>query len=771
MNKEELISELLFPHARHTIPYSTGQCSLYSKLVVTCDNGELLDGLPKVIQDSNKGLDAVDELTTVPESHGNDVGYTSNCVLQLDSTTPHGQADVGISNVCVASGQSPARFQRSQPVIAQNSGELSDGSLVKTHASNKCLDTGNELINVPAYLDNDPGCRSNCVPQSSPQDQTDVRISNIYKAPDQSLARIHRSKSRQKALELRTNAKAARKSRFSHENNTISFSGRIDLQEPDHANELSKMVKVSDINRGSFAARDAKGGSLSNEIGTSSYFGRITRSRNTCKQPSSTNEPLKLDGSYELVRKDGDISRESCVTRQAKGIEKSKENGTSSYCDRITRSKSSCIQHICLSESLELGRSSRIARKDGCTLAQPMANNPQYVSEVLEAVIPFDVSGGTSRVREAAMGYCEDREQGSDKYFGRITRSMSSSRQPSSVNDSVQLDASFSISKVDGGALGQSTGKSNQHLDKANEILEAVKPSGELGDRMKRLSTTCSSEGPSLHVESSSIADLGVTRSRSGATEKYPLVSSLNSFEGYALKNVSGCKLIQPCPETDAIVNQEENVQSSVATELVIDGPIESYPYCFESNLDGVDPRIGSEGFIVRSTSDAHMDLKPKQLDFYNMENCDLNETFSPPSQNKSPEKSSQRICCNSLELATSLDKLTYPSNVSLEKQSIGRREASSETQEAWRPFEVNTEECDENERNRSRPNMSENPLVNYAENDSEAFVYICNSPALHEPDVALSDVRKSSDVDMRLTEGCPELYIEEVIVSICFTL
>lgn len=54
LNKEELISDLLLPHARPVFSYSTGRCYFQNRLAGTGDNGELLDKLPNDIQDSNK---------------------------------------------------------------------------------------------------------------------------------------------------------------------------------------------------------------------------------------------------------------------------------------------------------------------------------------------------------------------------------------------------------------------------------------------------------------------------------------------------------------------------------------------------------------------------------------------------------------------------------------------------------------------------------------------------------------------------------------------
>ncbi|KMT12970.1 hypothetical protein BVRB_4g090500 [Beta vulgaris subsp. vulgaris] len=73
----------------------------------------------------------------------------------------------------------------------------------------------------PSHVDGSMGF--NYVPMS-PEDQTDTSLSNSHKQ-EQSLARIQRSRSRQKALEFRSSGKASAQSRFGMENDVGSSSG------------------------------------------------------------------------------------------------------------------------------------------------------------------------------------------------------------------------------------------------------------------------------------------------------------------------------------------------------------------------------------------------------------------------------------------------------------------------------------------------------------------------------------------------------------------
>lgn len=750
MNKE-LISDLLLPHARPTFPYSTGQCYLQNRLAGTGDNGKLLDILPNDTHDSNKDPDSGDEPRPVHKSHSNDVECTSNRVRGLSYTHSHGQADVGVTNILINSGQSPGRSQTSQLVFTQDGEKASDGSHIVVGASNKCLDGGSEPMNLPDIHDKNPECIFNSVPKCSSTEQTKVRISNMDIAPDQSLARLQRSKSRQKALELRTSGKAT-KSRLNDENKRISFGGAagvalygIDPEEPDHYNDKSILDKSTYTNKGSSGKRVASR-DLSNNNDTSNNCGRIIRSRSTCLRPSSEGEPSKQDIAHDTMRKYS--GKENSVISQPEGIDLSMEDGTSG-CDKIKRSKSSSIQHICPNESLEIRRTSTVEYEDGGRLSQLMDYDHQSVSKEIEATIPFRASEENSDKREEdAMKTSKVREQESSNCMGSMTRSINSSRQHSSVNDLLN-DAD--IPEVDGGTHGESTGELHQQLYEANEVLEVVEPSPEVDCMMKSLKNTCNSNKLVSSAKSLGIADLIVTDSRSGAPEEDPLVSSFNRSDGDTHKDLSGSQLVLPLTKSGAVVNQEEKVPSAKAIDLKGDQP------CLGSNEDYFNIRTESEGLVVRLASDAHLVVKPKQLDFNVLEECTLDEHSSLPSVKRSPEQYLQRTCPESSEPG-SLENSTsvYPSKVSLEMQLS---EACKEENSSPKAYVTNMEECNEN-KTTLEAYTNGNYQVNHAEDGSEVGLP--------------SDLHKGSYLDMHqpnchLTEGCAEQQIDEVIPCIYF--
>ncbi|KAL8131753.1 uncharacterized protein LOC141697467 [Apium graveolens] len=729
LNKEKLISDLLLPHARPTFPYSTGQCYLQNRLVGTGDNGKLLDALPNDIHDSNKDPDSGDEPGLVHKSPSNDVECTSNRVPGLSYTHSHDQADVGVTSILVNSGRS----QMSQ-LVTQDGENAFDGSHVVVGATNKCLDGDYEPMNLPDINDTNPECKFNSVPKCSSAVQTEGRISNIDIAPDQSLARLQRSKSRQKALELRTSGKAT-KSRLSNENKRISFGGAAGVAlygiDPEHYKDISILDKSTYTNKGSPGKRVASR-DLSNKNGTSNNCGRMTRSRSTCQWPSSEGEPSKQEIFQDTVRIHS--GKKNSVISQPEGIEM--ENGTSG-CDQIKRSKSSCTQHICPNESSEICRTSTVQYEDGGIFSQLMDYDHQSVGKEIEAAIPFRASEENSDKREEnSMETFKVRKQESSNYMGSMTRSMNSSRRHSCVNDLLN-DAD--ILEVDGGTH-ESIGELNQQLYESNEVLDVVEPSPEVDCIMKNSKNTSNSNKLVSSAKSFGIA----TDSRSGATEEDPLVSSFNRSAGDTHKDFPGSRLVLPTSKSSAVVNQEEKVPSAKAINL------EGHPPCLGSNQDYFNIRTESEGLIVRLASDAHLVVKPKQLDFNVLEDCSLDEQSSLPSVKRSPEQYLQRTCRKSsepglLENSTSV----YPSKVSLEMQLS---EACKEENSSPKAYTTNMEECTEN-KTTLEAHTNGNHHVNHAEDGAEAGLP--------------SNFHKVSYLDMHqpnchLKEVCAELQTDE---------
>ncbi|CAK9145108.1 unnamed protein product [Ilex paraguariensis] len=584
-----------------------------------------------------------------------------------------------------------------KPIVTGDNEEL---SRMETQAFHRDLNAEDGPSTMSECHENNMECALNTVPEidvsvTSPQNQAELSISNTYTAQDQSLARIQRSRSRQKALELRNSAKNVAKSLLRHENNTnVSCEmtlPRIASQQTDHIDELGQLARNSDVGSGSCSVREAEERvCLNNEKDTSIYCGRITRSRSSCRERSCGNDAMSLDISSDNVKKD---------------------SGT------LERSTVNSLQHC------------------------------NSVNELLEVVNPFDVTTEDCIVRKAITGVCRDKEESGNVYGSRITRSRTSSQPPSCLNESSRLDVTTCSAKADGNMLAQLNSKSICHLDDDNNLQKLAQPSGEFSGRRTRSQTTLN-EGISTSIKTSSILNPGAQSSKSGAANISLLANLLNRAEGYELQNLSGGQVIIPCPETQVVADQEGIAETVIGIELVSDDIVEDLSIS-RSNLDGANQSTGLEGLVTRPAPDCCMFVKPKQLDFDDMEVHSLNETFGPNFENSMLGKSSEKMCWLLSETVASVDRETSDdlNGKTWEKHSLVKPTISREPEDVWRgSFDAVVEGAVQMKK--SGTTMSEDSMPKSIRDNSEAIQHIQNSPVCHDTDVALSNVNKSFDVE-----------------------
>ncbi|KAI3496770.1 hypothetical protein L1887_39145 [Cichorium endivia] len=165
----------------------------------------------------------------------------------------------------------PSMYYR--PVVTGGNVQLPNKMSMETHAPNKVLNLTNGPPVTLVCPNDDIGCSLNVVTKqdnsvNSPQSETDARISSIYAAPDTSLAKIQRSKSRQKARELRTSGKSClgdeNRTRISF---TVSKSDTLQVtqdkspSEPAKCNdkeELDGGVNLHETSLGSYGAKKSE---------------------------------------------------------------------------------------------------------------------------------------------------------------------------------------------------------------------------------------------------------------------------------------------------------------------------------------------------------------------------------------------------------------------------------------------------------------------------------------------------------------------------------
>ncbi|KAK3199994.1 hypothetical protein Dsin_023409 [Dipteronia sinensis] len=361
--------------------------------------------------------------------------------------------------------------------------------------SNKAFDAG-DRSSVSLQLPNDVGGAIDGIEKpdsssaSSPQDQRNATVLDINSEPFQSLARIQRSKSRQRALELRDSAKVA-KSCLCVENDICAYScllNRSGISTPQYGQvhefstplygqvHESGLVKPAEVYNESCEVEEAKVCDFhSKEKGTTNYTGRITRSRISSLQPSSLRESSRMSVPTSVGRssrgsicayscllnrsgistpqsgqvpesglvKHAEVYNESCEVEEAKICDfLSKDKGTTNYTGRITRSLISSLQPSSLRESSRMGDLTHVGRSSrgdicaySCLLNRSGISNPQS-GQVRELVKPAEVYNESCEVEEAKICDFQSTENGTTNYTGRITRSRISLLQPKSLRES-----------------------------------------------------------------------------------------------------------------------------------------------------------------------------------------------------------------------------------------------------------------------------------------------------------------------------------------------
>ncbi|XP_021822192.1 uncharacterized protein LOC110763668 [Prunus avium] len=291
LNKPELILGFPLPRTQPVIHFTGSHCPVFDKPVPTAHNGELPNGLCTERHGFDRGFSAGEEVLILPHCPVSNAGCASSGVPQDQReedpsvTSPEYQKDARISDIYHDPALSPARgagdevsvlpqclisnahcssdgFPQDQreedPSVTspeyQRGARLSD--IYPDPALSPARGAGDEGTILPQCPISNAGASSNGVPQDQreedpsvifPEEQGDAKTSNIYHDPDLSLARVQRSKSRQRALAIRN---SANKSSSQVKNNVNGCAGgiigcAISFLQTDHVDEMN-LVKPPD---------------------------------------------------------------------------------------------------------------------------------------------------------------------------------------------------------------------------------------------------------------------------------------------------------------------------------------------------------------------------------------------------------------------------------------------------------------------------------------------------------------------------------------------
>ncbi|PPS04229.1 hypothetical protein GOBAR_AA16422 [Gossypium barbadense] len=520
-----------------------------------------------------------------------------------------------------------------QPVVTTDNVQLPHILCSRIDASNEGLDQC-----LPGKVDElDPSVTS------PPQDCRDGMMSDVCPDHCSSLARIQRSKSRQRALEHRNSAKACKN------------------------NESCE-----------------KNGNSSNNQNKGSEFASLQ---------SDVVDKLELIRSSDIV-----VTHE--VEKVERGQCRSKGRSENVYSGRVTRSRGSVQPSKSMSGLSGAGNTSSVAKQDDVVLTDSISESRQQLGvfqELLESKFVGPVHAGSLGVK--TEGQLQSKAKGEDIYSGRLTRSRSSVQPPKSDYSPPGAGKSFSVAKQDGAVLTESINKSGLQHDAADKLLQFVKPVDVVTcivEKEERGQCQGKERGKSIH-------SVSIKRVRHSAQPP----KSLNGFScAGKISDVAKCdgqhnvvdellESIKPSAISARSCGSKEANDPQNSDELV-----ETHSASSASNLNGVnDPllaktlnmhdRVDLETVRTSPHSESAMMVLPKQLDFDDLGESTLNEASSLISEREEVINSLEKRFLTPLPCADKLDEVTSdlyqekynPSQEKLlNQEAIREKEKESET-------------------------------------------------------------------------------------------
>ncbi|KAF6153787.1 hypothetical protein GIB67_001020 [Kingdonia uniflora] len=376
LKKEELISGLLFPPSIPKAQFTSSRNTYYNRPVSTADNGQLSDGSFTETCASNKycymGERSTKGLTCNPKDRELDIGRLLEGVPETDHTivSPRDETDARISYTDFKPDQSLARIQRSR-------------------SRQKALELRNSVKENSKKGSRIGACSSTDRTIASLRDQTDATISYTDLEQDKSLARIQKSGSRQKALELLNSVKENSK-----KGSKIGAYSGTDHTIPSHCDKSDARISYTNFEPDQSLARIQMSRSkqkvleLPNSVKENSkkrsrinaYSGRVTRSKTSAEQldhvkelpemhnPTEKLQPLQPSNSfhvdddfqnvphYQTSRRlrYGQKNIELCNSLEVEREKQARERAfPNELCGRITRSSANHAQINCSDELLK----------------------------------------------------------------------------------------------------------------------------------------------------------------------------------------------------------------------------------------------------------------------------------------------------------------------------------------------------------------------------------------------------------------------------------
>ncbi|KAB1995345.1 hypothetical protein ES319_D13G154900v1 [Gossypium barbadense] len=417
---------------------------------------------------------------------------------------------------------------------------------------------------------------------TSPQDCRDEMVSDLCPDPCLSLARIQRSKSRQRALEHRNSAKVCKNvESFDKNDNACNSQNKVSKIASLMSGPVDKLELIrSGDNVVSYEVeKEERGQCRSKERSEYFYSGRVTRSSsvqpsksmggpsgagNTCVAEQYEVAPMKSicksgqhHVSHELlepkVAEPVDNTESCLVKNEARGPCWSQERGEDICSGGITRSRSSVHPPMSVNCPPSAGKNFCVAKQDGILLTESINKSrlqPEAADELLQFVKPVE-NVVTFVVAEQERDQYPSKERGGSIYSGRVTRSRSSVRSPKSVDGLSCVGKTSEGATCDENMLIECISRSKAQPDVVDKSLALVKPtvisdetcgsrkardhrSKEKGNNVYQGRLTRSRSSRQYQTMENDVVDQyndGSTRSRSNHSAKLFKLDSSNTLE------------------------------------------------------------------------------------------------------------------------------------------------------------------------------------------------------------------------------------------------
>ncbi|XP_027364803.1 uncharacterized protein LOC113871910 [Abrus precatorius] len=573
----------------------------------------------------------------------------------------------------------------------------------------KDCNTGDGLSIVPDCSVNNTGCASSGPPEldfgaESPQNQLEPRVSGCHHDPALSLAKLQRSKSRQKALELRNSARAPK--RWSRDDSnagvcagtvtgsTSSTPQAEHLMESDWVKDFRSNIQSCSMEE--MARRDCV-----TQEDKSNYSGRITRSKRFQRLNSSNNAssseweedgplPYDLNESLEIVNRCCAITG-GCGVKEANEGEYQRREAGRREKKRLTKSRSSS-QARCIKESFKIDNTlSRGKRTEICDLMQPIThvdqthlskasdcndgsrrntiNDRDFILNKQESNIHVKsidksaqsnellISQNSQNVAEPVVGsfgsqkdpdfaVVKTKDCLSRSCLGKeyITRDPESQNHPEEV-----LDSSRSNSCVQNAACSESAGKRSQNLQPTEMVARRSSSSPKYSKLDIEIARNSAEE-----EKAATLTTFRNTRAVTTCAKEGSLIPvSSSNLDGKSL--LAESVYIETAVDGE-VTNTQENILSgtipndNVKQRSAATGEVDAYCDGSVEKDSSVSPKVGLNVSVLKLPSDVVMSVMPKQLDFDDVEETSMNVICSPDLKEGQRGMSPEEEPLNSLE-------------------------------------------------------------------------------------------------------------------------